>query len=137
MMTGIDIVKWQIRIADGIPLGFTQEDINPSGSSIECRINAASTGVVNFFHSPGGPNVRFDTALYPGYVVPPYYDSMLGKLIVHAQTRDKAIRKMLAALSELAVDGISCNIEEQVAIVDSSAFRTGQYHTDLNVSDFK
>ncbi|MCL2397686.1 MAG: acetyl-CoA carboxylase biotin carboxylase subunit [Defluviitaleaceae bacterium] len=135
MVTGVDIVKWQIRIADGIPLGFTQDDVALAGASIECRINAASTGVVKFFHAPGGPNVRFDTALYQGYIVPPYYDSMLGKLIVHASTREDAIRKMLAALSELAIDGVACNIDEQIMIIDSWAFRSGQYYTDLKVDE--
>lgn len=135
MVTGLDIVKWQIRIADGIPLNLSQEDITLEGASIECRINAASTGEVGFFHVPGGPNVRFDTALYQGYVVPPYYDSMLGKLLVHAKTREEALRKMQAALSELVIDGIKCNIEEQIMIIDSPAFRSGYYYTDFQVGD--
>ena len=135
MVTGLDIVQWQIRIADGVPLPFEQKDIVLEGASIECRINAASTGKVGFFHVPGGPRVRFDTALYQGYLVPPYYDSMLGKLIVHAKTRDEALRKMQAALSELVIDGVSCNIEEQIMIIDSPAFRSGYYYTDFQVGD--
>jgi len=127
MATGIDIVKWQIRIADGIPLDVTQADIQAGGASIECRIHAASAGEIGFFHVPGGPQVRFDTALYQGYVVPPYYDSLLGKLIVHAKTREEALRKMQAALSELVIDGIKCNIEEQIITIDSPAFRSGNY----------
>ena len=135
MVTGIDIVKWQIRVADGIPLDFTQEDISLDGASIECRINASTTGKVRFFHVPGGPRVRFDTALYQNYVVPPFYDSMLGKLVVHAKTREEAIRKMQAALSELVIDGVSCNIEEQIATMASPAFRSGHYYTDFKAGD--
>jgi len=135
MVTGVDIVKWQIRVADGIPLDFTQDDVEMIGASIECRINAFSTGKVGFFHVPGGPNVRFDTALYSGYLVPPYYDSMLGKLIVHAKTRDDAIRKIQAALSELVIEGVSCNIEEQIAILDNPAFKSGKYYTDFMMTE--
>jgi len=135
MVTGVDIVQWQIRIADGIPLAFNQEDVVLDGASIECRINAASTGEIGFFHVPGGAHVRFDTALYQGYIVPPYYDSMLGKLIVHAKTRDEALRKMQAALSELVIDGVRCNIEEQIMIIDSPAFQSGYYYTDFQVGD--
>ncbi|NMA25919.1 MAG: ATP-grasp domain-containing protein, partial [Clostridiales bacterium] len=87
-ITGIDIVKWQIRIASGVPLDFTQKDIAIDGCSIECRINASAVGKVTFFHVPGGPRVRFDSALWTGYVVPPFYDALLGKLIVHAKTRE-------------------------------------------------
>ena len=135
MVTGIDIVKWQLRVADGVPLDFKQKDIKLQGASIECRINASATGKVGFYHVPGGPRTRFDTALYPGYVVPPYYDSMLGKLIVHANTREEAIRKMKAALSELVIDGVLCNIEEQIEILSSPAFCSGQYFTDFKVGD--
>ncbi len=91
-VTGVDIVKWQIRIAAGIPLDFTQEDIRLTGAAIECRVNATGCGTVDFLHVPGGPWVRFDTALYQGCEVPPYYDPMIGKMIVYAGTREETIR---------------------------------------------
>jgi len=134
MVTGIDIVKWQIRIADGVPLDFAQKDINIQGASIECRINAGGSGEVVFLHVPGGPWVRFDTALYQSAEIPPYYDALLGKLIVYAKTREQAIRKMLAALSELAVEGVPNNIEEQIATLSDPVFRSGAYNTDFKVS---
>lgn len=130
-ITGIDIVKWQIRIAAGVPLDFTQKDIEIEGSSIECRINAAAVGKVTFLHVPGGPRVRFDSALWTGYFVPPYYDSLLGKLIVHAKTREEAIRKMQAALCELVIDGVPNNIDEQIAIVSDQRFLRGDYNTNF------
>jgi len=130
-VTGLDIVKWQIRIAAGVPFDFTQEDIALTGHSIECRINAASVGKVAFLHVPGGPRVRFDSALWTGYTVPPYYDSLLGKLIVHASTREESIRKMHAALCELVIDGVPNNIDEQIEIVSDEAFQRGEYYTDF------
>ena len=92
LVTGVDIVKWQIRIAAGVELDFTQEDIQVQGAAIECRINALGAGKVDFFHIPGGPWVRFDTFLYQGYDITPYYDSMLGKMIVYSATGEAAIR---------------------------------------------
>lgn len=130
-ITGIDIVKWQIRIAAGVPLSFTQKDVTIEGSSIECRINAAAVGKVSFLHVPGGPRVRFDSALWTGYQVPPYYDSLLGKLIVHASSREEAIRKMHAALCELVIDGVPNNIDEQLSIVSDRRFLSGDYNTDF------
>lgn len=127
MLTGFDIVKWQIRIAAGIPLGFTQNDVMMDGSAIECRINAGGCGSLKMLHIPGGPSVRFDTCLIEGTVVSPYYDSLLGKLIVHAATREEALRKMRAALCELVIDGISTNIEEQLRIVEDERFTSGNY----------
>lgn len=127
MLTGIDIVKWQIRIAAGIPLNFTQEQVKLSGSAIECRINAHSCGTLNMLHIPGGPSIRFDSNLIPGMSITPYYDSLLGKLIVYAGTRDESIRKMKAALCELVVNGISTNIEEQLRIISDDRFVTGKY----------
>ena len=106
MLTGIDLVKWQIRIAAGIPLTFQQSDIRMQGSAIECRINAQSCGTLKMLHVPGGPSVRFDTCLIAGTTVSPYYDSLLGKLIVYAKTREETLRKMRAALCELVIDGI-------------------------------
>ncbi len=127
MLTGFDLVKWQIRIAAGIPLGFTQKDVKFKGSAIECRINAGSCGTLKMIHVPGGPSVRFDTYLTPGTVVSPYYDSLLGKLIVYAKTREETLRKMNAALCELVIEGIPTNIEEQLRIVEDERFISGNY----------
>lgn len=127
MLTGFDLVKWQIRIAAGIPLSFTQEDVRILGSAIECRINASSCGTLKMLHVPGGPSVRFDTCLVEGTVVTPYYDSLLGKLIVYAKTREETLRKLRAALCELVVDGIPTNVEEQLRIVSDSRFASGDY----------
>lgn len=131
LVTGVDIVKWQIRIAAGVPLDFSQEDIDLRGAAIECRINATHASQVRFFHPPGGPWVRFDTLLYQGYDISPYYDSMLGKLIVYSSTREEAIRKMQSALCELIIDGTGNNIEEQIEIVRDRQFRAGDYYTDF------
>ena len=127
MLTGIDIVKWQIRIAAGIPLGFTQEDVRMSGSAIECRINATGCGTLKMLHIPGGPSVRFDTWLIDGTVVTPYYDSLLGKLVVYANTREETLRKLRAALCEIVIDGIPTNIEEQLRIISDNRFTLGNY----------
>ena len=127
MLTGIDLVKWQIRVAAGIPLSFNQEDISLKGSAIECRINAQNCGTLSMLHVPGGPSVRFDTSLIAGFGVSPYYDSLLGKLIVFAQTREEALRKIRAALCELVIDGIDTNIEEQLSIVSDERFTSGKY----------
>ncbi len=127
MLTGFDLVKWQIRIAAGIPLNFTQQDVRTKGSAIECRINAASCGTLKMLHVPGGPSVRFDTCLVAGTAVSPYYDSLLGKLIVYAKTREETLRKIRAALCELVIDGIPTNIEEQLRIVEDERFTTGEY----------
>lgn len=127
MLTGYDLVKWQIRIAAGIPLNFTQEDIHIQGSAIECRINAANCGTLKMLHVPGGPSVRFDTCLIEGTDVSPYYDSLLGKLVVYAKTREETLRKIRAALCELVVDGIETNIEEQLRIVEDERFTSGNY----------
>ena len=127
MLTGLDLVKWQIRIAAGIPLRFTQKDVKMNGSAMECRINAGSCGTLKMLHVPGGPSVRFDTCLVAGTVVSPYYDSLLGKLIVYAKTREEALRKMRAALCELVIDGIPTNIEEQLRIVEDERFTSGNY----------
>lgn len=131
LVTGLDIVKWQIRIAAGVPLDFTQEDIHLQGAAIECRINATNASRVKFFHPPGGPWVRFDSFLYQGCDISPYYDSMLGKLIVFSSTREEAIRKMQSALCELLIDGVDNNIEEQIEIVRDRRFRAGEYYTDF------
>ena len=127
MLTGVDLVKWQIRISAGVPLGFSSEDVNLSGSAIECRINAKSCGTLELLHVPGGPSVRFDSALIEGASVLPYYDPLIGKLIVYARTREEAIRKMNASLCELVINGIPNNIEEQLRIVEDSRFVKGCY----------
>ncbi len=127
MLTGIDLVKWQIRIAAGIHINFKQKDIRLKGSAIECRINAQSCGTLGMLHVPGGPFVRFDTCLIEGIGVTPYYDSLVGKLIVHAGTREEALRKMRAALCELVIEGIPTNIEEQLRIVEDERFISGNY----------
>ncbi len=139
MVTGLDLVKWQIRVAAGMELDFCQKDVHLSGHAIECRINAEdplhnfrpSCGTINLLHIPGGPNVRFDTALYQGYAIPPFYDSMVGKLIVHAGTRQEAIRKMKAALCETIVEGIENNRELQVDLISEPEFLDGSYTTDF------
>ena len=127
MLTGIDLVKWQVRIAAGIPLGFTQKDIPLEGCAIECRINARSCGKLDMLHVPGGPAVRFDTWLMEDSEVSPYYDSLLGKLIVYAKTREEALRKLRAALCELVVRGIATNQQEQLCIVEDERFTSGKY----------
>ena len=129
-LTAIDLVKWQIRIAAGMPISFKQEDIDLNGVSIECRINAVGPGKVNFMHIPGGPFVRFDTGLVVGAEVTGYYDSLIGKLIIYAGNREEAVRKMKAALCELIIEGVPDNIEQLIDIVDSKEFMNGKY--DLN-----
>lgn len=127
MLTGVDLVKWQIRIAAGIDLTVRQEDVNLSGSAIECRIVALSPGTLKTLHVPGGPFVRFDTYLVAGTVVSPYYDALIGKLIVSAKTREEALRKMRAALCELVIEGIPTNIEEQLRFLEDDRFAAGNY----------
>lgn len=139
MVTGIDLVKWQLRIAAGQPLNFAQEDVRISGCAIECRINAEDpargnmpcAGKVTLLHAPGGPWVRLDTALYQDYVVPPFYDSMIAKLIVHAKTREEALRKMQAALGELVIEGVAHNSELQMELLQDERFVAGSYTTDF------
>ena len=138
-VTGVDLVKWQLRVAAGAALPFEEAHLPIQGHAIECRINAEDPyhdnrpccGTVENLHVPGGPWVRFDTALYQNYTIPPYYDSMIGKLIVHAPTREEAIRKMRAALGELIIVGVTSNIDLQLDILSKRAFLQGNYHTDL------
>ncbi|MBR2696854.1 MAG: acetyl-CoA carboxylase biotin carboxylase subunit [Parasporobacterium sp.] len=127
MLTMIDLVKWQIRVAAGVELYITQDDVRTIGCAIECRINALTPGTINMIHVPGGPHVRFDSYLFIGDQVPPYYDSLVGKLIVYARERDEAVRKMKAALCELVIGGIETNIREQLEIVSADAFMDGSY----------
>jgi acetyl-CoA carboxylase, biotin carboxylase subunit len=138
-VTGFDLVKWQIRIAAGLPLTMAQTDIEFKGHAIECRINAenpyekfqGSCGKITMLHIPGGPRVRFDTAIYQGYSIPPFYDSLIGKLIVYARTRDEAIRKMKAALCELIIEGVDHNIDFQMEILSAEDFENSTYNTDF------
>ncbi|MEA5144176.1 MAG: biotin carboxylase N-terminal domain-containing protein [Oscillibacter sp.] len=131
MLTGFDVVKWQIRIAAGIPLGFSQEDVSLAGSAIECRINAVGCGTLSMLHVPGGPFVRFDTCLVRGMAVSPYYDALVGKLIVQAKTREEAVRKLRAALCELVIEGIPTNREEQLRLLEDERFASGRYDLTL------
>ncbi len=139
MITGIDIIREQVRVAAGEPLQFLQEDVRFSGNAIECRINAEdpatfvpSPGTVSLFHPPGGPGVRVDSHLYSGYRVPPYYDSLIAKVIVHAPTRDMAVERMRGALTELYIDGIKTNIEALDGIISHDAFRSGDVSNVLS-----
>lgn len=127
MLTGVDLVKWQIRTAAGVLLRQKQAEIPMEGCCIECRINAKSTGTVNLLHIPGGPFVRFDTYLVQGVTISPYYDSLLGKLMVFAGTREEAIRKLKAALCELVIEGVETNIKEQFSLVCDPDFDAGTY----------
>ena len=134
-VTGVDLVQTQLLVAQGKPLPFTQEDIQVRGHAIECRINAEnpeqgfrpSPGKIRSLHIPGGPGIRVDSAVYQGYTIPPYYDSMIAKLIVHAPTRSQAIMKMRWALAEFIVDGIDSNIDFQLRLIKNKDFEAGTY----------
>ena len=132
MVTGFDIVKEQLRIAAGEPLSIRQEDVKMTGHAIECRINAEdptnfmpSPGVIEQFHMAGGPGIRVETHLYNGYKVPSHYDSMIGKLIAHGETRASAIARMRTALNEMVIGGIKCNIPLLLDIINDKAFQEG------------
>ncbi|MFZ5594305.1 MAG: acetyl-CoA carboxylase biotin carboxylase subunit [Pseudomonadota bacterium] len=132
MVTGIDIVREQLRVAAGERLSYEQKDIVLRGHAIECRINAEdpanfmpSPGMITRYHAPGGPGVRVDSHIYSGYKVPPYYDSMIGKLIVHGDTRESALARMSNALAEIVVEGIKTNIPLQRDILMDAAFMAG------------
>ena len=132
MVTGFDIVKEQLSVAAGNRLSIRQEDVVLRGHAIECRVNAEdpktfrpSPGRVNIFHAPGGPGVRMDSHLYDGYVVPPYYDSLVAKLICHGETRAAALARMTTALDEIVVDGILTNIPLHRDLVRDAAFAAG------------
>jgi acetyl-CoA carboxylase biotin carboxylase subunit len=137
MITGIDLVKQQLRVAAGLPLEIKQDDVRITGHAIECRINAEdpttfipSPGKINNLHFPGGPGVRIDSHIYSGYSVPPYYDSMIGKLITHADTREQTIRRMAGALDEMMIDGIKTNIPLHRDLMADQAFIDGS--TDIH-----
>jgi len=134
-ITGIDLVREQIRIAAGAPLSFDQKDIHFSGHAIECRINAEnpktfvpSPGQVGDFHAPGGLGVRVDSGLYAGYRIPPYYDSLIAKLVVHGTTRNDCLMRLNRALGEFVVDGIEVNIPLHTDVIQQQNFIDGNYH---------
>lgn len=137
MVTGIDLVKEQINVASGMAISFTQEDISINGHSIECRINAEDPnenfrpcpGMIQEVNFPGGLGVRVDTAIYGGYKIPQFYDSMIGKLIVHGRNRDEAIRRMKRALAEFIVVGVVTNIDLHFSILNHEDFVNGSYNT--------
>lgn len=137
MVTDTDLIKEQIRIASGLPLSMKQEDVRVSGHAIECRINAENPeknfrpcpGVIEDVHIPGGNGIRVDTAIYPGYEIPPYYDSMIAKLIVRGRTRQEAIDKMRSALGEFIVQGIDTNLDFEYEIINHPRFCSGDIDT--------
>ncbi len=136
MVTRIDLVKEQIRVASGMPLSFTQDQIRVEGHSIECRINAEdpekftpSPGTITAFNPPGGLGVRVETAAYTQYVIPPYYDSMIAKLIVHAPTRDEAIMRMQRSLDEFIIEGVKTTIPMHKKILSDPDFQKGNIST--------
>jgi len=135
MITGIDLIEWQIRVAQGEPLEFSQSDLKMKGHAIECRINAEhpfkftpSPGKVELFHAPGGRNVRVDSAVYTGYIIPPYYDSMIAKVITHARTRERCIRTMQRAIDEMAVMGVTTNRELHQRLLANPGFQSGNFN---------
>jgi acetyl-CoA carboxylase biotin carboxylase subunit len=133
-ITGIDLVREQIRIAQGEELSFTQDDVSFSGHAIECRINAEnsetftpSPGTIQTYHAPGGLGVRMDSAIYSGYAIPPYYDSLIGKLIVHAETREACLMRLERALGEFAIDGVETTIPLFEKLLPNEEFRKADY----------
>lgn len=145
MVTSVDIVKEQIRIANGETLSVTQDDVQIKGHAIECRINAEnprngfipSPGKINFLNLPGGNGIRVDTAVYSGYTIPPTYDSMIAKLIAYGTDREEAIKKMLRALDEFVIEGIDNNIEFQMEILNNEKFLSGDFDTSFINKEFK
>jgi acetyl-CoA carboxylase biotin carboxylase subunit len=134
MVSGVDMVREQLRIAAGMPLAVRQSDIRLVGHAIECRINAEnpqdfrpSPGQVSEYLPPGGPGVRVDSALYQGYEVPPYYDSLVSKLVVHAATREECVMRLRRALAEYVIGGIETTIPLHQRLVDNPEFRRGAY----------
>jgi acetyl-CoA carboxylase biotin carboxylase subunit len=135
-ITGIDLVKEQISVADGQPLALRQSDVRFSGHAIECRINAEdpksllpTPGAVQTYHPPGGPGVRVDSALYAGAVVPPFYDNLIAKLVVHDHSRGACLARVRRALGEYVIAGLPTNLPMLQAVVEQEAFATGAYHT--------
>lgn len=145
MITSIDIVKEQIKIANGESLSFSQNEVEIRGHAIECRINAEnpkkgfapSPGKIDFLNLPGGNGIRVDTAVYSGYTIPPIYDSMIAKLIAYGKNREEAINKMLRALDEFVIEGIDNNIEFQIDILNNEKFRLGNFDTSFISKEYK
>jgi acetyl-CoA carboxylase biotin carboxylase subunit len=139
LVTGIDLIKEQIRIAAGEKLGITQEQVAMRGHAIECRINAEdpgrnfmpSPGKITNYLVPGGPGIRFDSAVYSGYTIPPYYDSMIGKLLVWGYDREEAISRMQRALDELVIEGVDTTIPLHQKILKNAFFRRGEIYTNF------
>jgi acetyl-CoA carboxylase biotin carboxylase subunit len=137
MVTGIDLVKEQLRVASGEPLSFSQDDVRITGHAIECRINAEdpsrnfapTPGRITMFHPPGGPGVRLDTHIYEDYVIGPHYDSLLAKIICHGKDRDEAIARMIRALEELVVEGPSTSTPFHLAVLGEPTFLAGDATT--------
>lgn len=137
MVTGVDLIKEQILVASGEKLSLTQEDVNFNGWAIECRINAEnpeknfmpSPGKIDMYLPPGGFGVRVDSAVYPGYVIPPYYDSMVAKLITYGATREEAIAKMKRALSEFVIEGVHTTVPFHLKLMDHEVFKEGNFNT--------
>ena len=144
MITSVDIVKEQINIANNNKLSFSQDDVVSRGHAIECRINAEMPdknfapcpGKITFLNIPGGNGVRVDTAVYSGYTIPPLYDSMIAKLIVHGKNRDEAIHKMIRALEEFVIEGIESNIDFQFDILNNDVFKSGNFDTSFINQEF-
>ncbi len=139
MVTGVDLIKEQIKIANNEKLGLKQEDITFNGWSIECRINAEnpyknfmpSAGKIDMYLAPGGFGIRVDSAAYTGYTIPPYYDSMIAKLITYAPTREEAIKKMKRALDEFIIEGIHTTIPFHRQIMEHEVFVNGDFNTNF------
>jgi len=134
-ITGVDLIEWQIRVANGEKLAFTQNDIKMKGHAIECRINAEhpfkftpQPGTISLYHAPGGRSVRMDSAIYSGYTIPPFYDSMIGKVITHARDRQKCIRRMQRAIDELAIIGVLTNQELHRRLLANPGFQKGEFN---------
>ena len=132
---GVDLVREQIRVAEGLPMSFTQEDLEINGHAIEVRINAEKVpefsprpGRITQFHAPGGLGVRMDSALYDGYSIPPYYDSLIAKLIVHGRDRESALARLNRALGELIVDGVDTTVPLFHALLQEEAVLSGSYN---------
>ena len=144
MITNVDIVKEQLKIASGEEMKLNQDMIKIDGHAIECRINAENPsrnfapcpGKIKFLNLPGGNGIRVDTAVYPGYTIPPLYDSIIAKLIVHGKTREEAIRKMISALEEVVIDGIDSNVDFHISILNNKRFREGSFDTSFISEEF-
>ena len=145
LVTGIDLVKEQIRIAAGEKLGLRQSDIHMTGHAMEVRINAENPdknfapcpGTIQELHIPGGNGVRIDTAVYPGYIIPPYYDSMIMKVMVYDKDRESALKKMRSTLGEVIIEGVTTNLDFQYEILKNKEFESGAVHTDFIEKNFE